>query len=755
MFQTGIKKIIFLLANLLVLITPFVFTGVNEELFEFNKILLVYSLTILIVFLWIMRMVFAKTIIFQATKLDLAWLAFLITQGLATLFSIHPYTSFFGYYTRFHGGLLSTICSALLYWALVSNLNHRQIKMLLINALIAGLGVSLYALPEKMGISPSCIILRQQFNTTCWIQDVRLRVFATFGQPNWLAAYLAMLLPLSLAGYFVPFKIKTLSKRLNLLIMKHQATLWLIVSLLMMLALIFTGSRSGWLALMVGVILASLIGLINYFEINYSSLINKIKLLFKKQPTFSYISQEQHSFFIKAVRWLMIATSLIVVFGSPFTPPISQWQFKLFPQVNTPVQELESPQPTLENPGILITPSEEIRRVVWLGAWRVWQRFPWLGSGPETFAYSYYLDRPMAHNHLSEWDHLYNKAHNELLNYLATSGIIGIVAYLYLVAVCFYLAWPKLKTEPDQPIFQLAILASLLAFQLSNFFGFSTVMINLLWVIMAAYLGASASQSLDRSVPAQALKKTRRHQLKPGNKLILPLRRISLWQILTIASSLLITTHLLLTIVSVWQADYLFVKGKQQIEAADYQLGVQNLQKSILLSPKQALFYDELANAYSEIALVFLASNDRSAAQEFAELAIKTSDQVQILNPHHLNFYQSRATLFSRLARLDPYYLVEAKSTLAHAIQLAPTHPKLKYLLGRIEYLQGNDAQAEQAWQEAIEMKPNYHEARYQLGQFYEEKANCPEAKKQYQYILEFIIPNDTNLKQKLSQLDC
>src|SRR5690606_34366285 len=61
------------------------------------------------------------------------------------------------------------------------------------------------------------------------------------------------------------------------------------------------------------------------------------------------------------------------------------------------------------------TDSGKIRQIVWQGAVDIWKANPVFGSGVETFAYAYYLHRPADHNLTSEWDYLYNKAHNEYL----------------------------------------------------------------------------------------------------------------------------------------------------------------------------------------------------------------------------------------------------------------------------------------------------------------------------------------------------
>ena len=75
---------------------------------------------------------------------------------------------------------------------------------------------------------------------------------------------------------------------------------------------------------------------------------------------------------------------------------------------------------------VAITDSAEIRRIVWSGAIEIARNYPLFGTGPETFAYAYYKYRPAEHNLTSEWDFLYNRAHNEFLNVAATSGFLGL-----------------------------------------------------------------------------------------------------------------------------------------------------------------------------------------------------------------------------------------------------------------------------------------------------------------------------------------
>src|SRR5439155_4527129 len=126
------------------------------------------------------------------------------------------------------------------------------------------------------------------------------------------------------------------------------------------------------------------------------------------------------------------------------------------------------------------TDSGKIRLLVWTGAINAWKNHPLIGTGVETFAFAYYKYKPAAHNLTSEWDFLYNKAHNEYLNYLATTGIFGLGSYLLLIA--WFIIYSLLFIVKRRPytaghLLFASLLASYLAYLVYNFFLFSVVII--------------------------------------------------------------------------------------------------------------------------------------------------------------------------------------------------------------------------------------------------------------------------------------
>lgn len=682
-----LQKLIFIVFNLLFFLTPFIFTWMNQELFEFSKMLFVYAMTSILVGLWLMRMVVEQKLILKTSKLDYFLLAFLISQIISTIFSLHVRTSWFGYYTRFNGGLLSTITYITLFYAFISNIHRNQLRAIFSSFLLSALLISLYAIPERFSHSPSCWLITQKFDTNCWSENnnPRYRVFATFGQPNWLAAFLIAIIPLNISQLL---KEKKIANRLYLLL----------VLVMSGAALVFTKSRSGLLGLAIG---------LGFYAL--------LKILLNKKQ---WVAN-----FLKISGFGMLAILLALLIAIPLKPSLSS----LF----TKEQAVTETITTAEGG----TPSEEIRKIVWQGAFKVWQRYPIFGSGVETFAYSYYLDRPVAHNLVSEWDFLYNKAHNELLNLLANSGLVGLISYLSLIFMVFYLGVKNLFNTKDSDE-TLALLAGILAVFVSNFFGFSTVVSNLLLFGFFAMIILQIK--------------------KPKNKNLLQVKNIEKSNNFDVKDYLLCSFILLITALSlnkvylIWRADYLFTQGQNSFNSGNRQLGLTYIQKAIQKSPQEAFFYDELAENYAGLSIKFANDGQSTASAQLAQKAIESNRYALQLNPVHLNFYKSQARLYIRLGQLDSQLYSYAEQALRKAITLAPTDAKLYYNLALILELNKADEEALATMEYAVAIKENYLQARNELARMYFMRNELEKAQDQYLYSLEKIAPNDELLKEKL-----
>ena len=365
---------------------PLALTPLNYELFEYNKMMLIYAITAIIVGAWVGKMIWNQKILLRPTPFDIPIALFFASQVISYFYSIDRHVSFWGYYSRFHGGLLSTIAYILLYYAFVSNFKKEHISRLIGIALGSGILISFYGILEHFSHSPSCLFFTGKFDVSCWVQDVENRVFATLGQPNWLAAYLAILIPIAL--YQSMKKLQTPNSKL-------QTIAAFFLPIIFYVTLLFTKSRSGFIA---SLVTQGLFWLVLFYR-------SKEKI---KKP------------FVIFNVFLIVLT---IIISTPFEQinrvmysfaPLQIIRKTLHPQAEIPLSQIAGP--ALETGG---TESGEIRRIVWKGALDIAKHYPLFGTGVETFAFAYYQYRPVEHNLTSEWDFLYNKAHNEFLNYLA------------------------------------------------------------------------------------------------------------------------------------------------------------------------------------------------------------------------------------------------------------------------------------------------------------------------------------------------
>jgi tetratricopeptide (TPR) repeat protein len=695
------QKTIEICFYLLFLLVPLAVAPWNYELFEFNKMLVVYALTAIIAGAWLIKIVLQRRIIFRRSFWDIPLIIFLLSQVASFLFSIDKHTSFWGYYGRFNGGLLSTVCYLLLYRAFISNLNYKITKYILRISLVTAAGVAVYGILEHFGHSISCLLFTGRFDVACWVQDVQARVFATLGQPNWLAAYQVALIPLTWA-----FIIKNSEA-------KGGKRVILLYSLFLILysCLLFTQSRSGFLAFGVSfLIFGGIIFWLNRKEIK------------PKLAPFLIVSG------------LCLAISLI--FGTPYNTGILKQKI---PAQSVPVTANEAGQP------LLISESSDIRKVVWKGAVEIWRHFPVLGTGPETFAYSYYWFRPREHNDLSEWDFLYNKAHNEYLNYAATTGTVGLLSYLLLIGsfifwiivkIFRYYDTKKLSNKlPDILISQylnISILAGFISILITNFFGFSVVITSLFFFLFPAF-AVTASDTKDEI-------RDTKHAIRNT-------------QYVVISLILLLMFYALLLTFKYWQADRYYSTGEKLSNSGKNDQAFFSLQAAIKSRSGEPIYHDELALVSANLAVIAGKQNNATLSAQLTNFAIGESDKAIDVSPDNLNFWKNRTKVFYKMAESDTQYLAQAFESLLHASKLAPTDAKIKYNLALLYSAAGQNETAIKTLEETIILKPNYEDARLVLALFYEEAGQKDKAKEQYQYILDNINPVNESAKEALKKL--
>lgn len=787
----------------LLFLVPLVFSGDTSELFEFNKMWLTFGVTAIIFLAWGTKVILEKRLTIQRTPLDIILLLFLLSQVISSIFTLDQHVSWWGYYSRFNGGLLSTFCYVFLYYAFVSNfplkITDERVKFstplflsalgifivafliilgiagqdsfslatrpfimgsgiiaslvlfiwsfqgpivyrILFITLCSGLVTALWGFPAHFGLDPTCQLFQGKFDVSCWTDAFRPvdRTFSTLGQPAWMAAYMAMLLPLAI-GATLYFK---QARSRNLFISFFALTI------LFYLSLLFTNTRAAFIAYWVAHVL--------FWG----------TLLYKR-----YLTKTLW------MRMFVLFTGSFLICNFFFNTPIAFLNKLTLAQLTN--HHVQLPAETISgtnqvSAGSGITDSGNIRLLVWQGALRTWENNPIFGTGVETYAFDYYKYKSPAHNLTSEWDYLYNKAHNEYLNYLATTGIVGLGTYvIFLLLFIFFVAkwcWrhtivaaehknAKITVEQFDTLEVVALTTGWITILITNFFGFSVVIMNLYLFLIPLFVFILIGKlQEDRKfvfpTSAHAGKEMHESYINPYQ-----------W-----------TALILLVIIVGWmeiglafyrQADIAYAYGNNLDKIGSFGQATQYLLTATQTIPDEPVYKDELSINLAAIAAGLYEQKDTSKGDQIAKNAQQLSDEVVTSHPNNVVYWKNRVRLFYTLSSTDPKNQAADLEQAVHAIdtakQLAPTDAKIAYNQAVLYGQSGQPERAARMLEDTIKLKPDYVDVYVALGVFYHQMAVDksgrvikPEMQKKaiatYEYILKNLSPDNKEVKKNLEQ---
>lgn len=400
-----LKKPYLMFFSLIVFFTPLIFTYTTNEIFEFPKMLFIYILGFFTIAFFLSEWLFTRTKLRFPNKYVCFFVSIIF---ISTIFSSHLYTSFFGYYTRFNGGALSYLVFFGLYFVGINRLSKKDMQSLIKISMFTILPVSFYGLAQYFGGTD--------------------RVFSTLGQPNWLAQYLSMLLPIVL--YFL------------LIDEKRNFKIWFLIYTFGYFCLWVSYSMSGVLGFAAGIVVLG------------------VKL---------YKSRKFNDEFLKRLLLVTAISFFISIFNlGIFKDKVSDVFIDLQKQSLLVKRVYAEGVYKLSDPGY-------IRLELWKSTLRLIVSSPkifLLGTGPETFPYVFQAFRSSSLNYSSEWDYVFNKPHNYYLELWVESGLFSVVAFALVL-------YQIIKKLPDY------ILPSVVVFAVTNFFGWPVVATStLFWMFL-------------------------------------------------------------------------------------------------------------------------------------------------------------------------------------------------------------------------------------------------------------------------------
>ena len=370
---------------------------------------------------------------FQRVPVLLPALTFLGISTLSTFFSGNIMQSLVGKVNR-HDGLLSLAAGILLFYAAARFLDSwAKVRMFLVAGVASATLISIYGILQQFGLDPVLqtglpwyVMEPVEGAPPGWYLPLGGRSFATLGWPLWLAAYLTLMAGVVLALYF---KAEA----------RWERWLWLATLGIMAAAWLYTYSRGPMLAVLVTV------------------------------PVVLFLAHHR----LGTIRPLLVPLAVVAVAitTAQLVSPQSMNLLDRFGNTNL--------APTLEEVPEGGDVSVVTRLLMWRDTVPVIAERPLFGHGPDNFA------EPFEHHQGEDlaaflpYGMFIDKAHNEFLQVAATTGLLGLAAYLWVFVSYFRHAY----RSGGWPLFALsgAVLAYILQLQTA----FTTIGIGVtFWAIL-------------------------------------------------------------------------------------------------------------------------------------------------------------------------------------------------------------------------------------------------------------------------------
>ena len=393
---------------------PVFFNVYSSRTFEPDKITLLRSIALVMAAAWIVKVLdegfhrppgeaWGAWLRGRLTGTPLALPTLLLVGAmlLSTVASISWQQSLFGSYQRLQG-TYSFLSYIVIFFLAVQGLRQReQVERLVTVAIVTSIPVTLYGVLQNLGFDP-----------LPWQGDVQRRIASTMGNSIFVAAYLIMIVPLTL-GRLVQTVSTTLAADDPPTSSFLLIPFYVLVLLSQLVAIAFTLSRGPWLGLFGGIFFFILLWTFG---------------LKRRWVVLTWVGLS------------LAAFAFIILLNVPNSPA-------------APLRQL----PYLGRLGQILSDNQtgQVRVLIWRGAADLVRSDPLrtlIGYGPETMQVAYNPYYPPSLGQIESRTASPDRSHNETWDALVTTGVLGFLAYMLLFTLLFYsgLKWLGLINSKRQ-----------------------------------------------------------------------------------------------------------------------------------------------------------------------------------------------------------------------------------------------------------------------------------------------------------------
>ncbi len=230
-----------------VIVVPLFFNVFSDRVFEPDKLTLLRSIALVMAVAWVIKVLeVGSSIQIQNPKskiqnpLVLPTLLLVTVYILATIASVSPRASLWGSYQRLQGTYTTFSYIVIFFLALQGLRTREQIERLVTTAILVSLPIALYGILQHYGRDP-----------LPWASPVTTRVASNMGNSIFVAAYLIMVVPLTLARVVETFS-AILADEEGVISDVALATCYVFILAAQLICIFFTQSRGPLLGLLAG-----------------------------------------------------------------------------------------------------------------------------------------------------------------------------------------------------------------------------------------------------------------------------------------------------------------------------------------------------------------------------------------------------------------------------------------------------------------------------------------------------------------------
>jgi len=517
----------------LIILTPLVFYPYLVRIFNPPKELAFEILVIIGLMLWKLKIVNKEDAKITRTPIDLPVLSFMVICVLSLLWSDSPMVSLLE--------LPLFLAGPMLYFIVVHNIhNDHQINRILNSLLIIGGLFGVYGIFQYLGIDFSF-----------WKANIgRQQVFGLFGNVNYFAEYLIVLLPVAISLFFV--------------CINKMYKIFLLGGILAMGgSLILTFTRGSYLA----------IGISSLFMF------------------FLYLSSRGKGFIKENKNIFIIIMAFIILMAFLFAIP------NPLNKSGTVISKIKG---RISISQFTKDPSLKRREATWKFTIMMIKDHPLLGSGIGTFKYNslaYQAKFFDQENNRSLYPYgVADKAHNEYLQLWTELGIVGLGIFIWFMFNYFNYAIKLLKKTKDnyyQGII-IGLMGAVTAVLVDGLFGFP---LHLAATLVLFWLFIGLIISIKYSEQETKIEEVKKAGPKPRNNKI---QSNIYFKSLLYLVIILLSLFLCVIVARPFIAQVYEFYGVEYAKKADYNTAIQNFQEALKWNPYFGMIYYNLGQIVSK-----------------------------------------------------------------------------------------------------------------------------------------------------------